>query len=279
MVIGTGRGGGGLTSCDYVAVLGDGLVDLSGTLEAGVPGSPLVSGVTMRARGPDGAQTTVTDRHGNYTFAVVPGTYTVTPGRSTTPKQRTVTVGHDTTGIDFAIASDQLRLSFSPASIDAAGLGEYTGSATVTGTVGGPVADQRVTFTPPLDVVPRALVCSRSGLVYPGLLSDGSPNGDPFALRTDANGVIPLSVWVGTQPGNWMLQAAEPNTAGLPTRSHCRSRRTDHRPPLAGSSPRSSRARSGARWAVAGSTCAPASARSPRARRRTRPCCWPSCAP
>jgi hypothetical protein len=213
-VVGTGSSGG-LTACDYVAVLGGGLHDLSGTIESGAPGSLQASGVTVRARGPGGTHTTVTDSHGNYTFAVAAGTYLVTPGRPTFPAHRTVSVTRDTTGVDFALAVDHIALRFSPRSVDANGLDRYIGAATVTDTSGAPRARQPVTFTPPLNVTPRALVCGRAGLLYPTLLSDGTPLGSHFLARTDASGVIPLSVWVGTQPGNWLLQGAESDNAAV----------------------------------------------------------------
>ncbi len=202
-------------SCDYYAVLGKDTFDLSGTLSHGPNSTKSTAGITVVLRGPGGAQSTRTDSHGTYTFAVKRGTYTVTPAGSTAPSQRTVSVSRDTNGVDFTLASDSLTLRFSPSSVPSDGTGHFTGSATVSNTSGTAQANQDVTFTPPLDVTPHALVCGRSGLVYPTLLNDGSALGSHFDVHTDANGVIPLSVWVGTQPGDWLLQGVESDDSSI----------------------------------------------------------------
>jgi hypothetical protein len=200
---------GGWSSCDYYGVLPKGQHDLSGTISANRASGKSVAGQTVAADGPGGRQTTTTDARGTYTFAVKDGTYTVTPSAATSPVRRTVTVTRDTTGVDFELTSDELALHFSPGSVTADGLGHFEGTATDTKTGGSAVAGQALSFTPPLDVRPRALVCSPSGLVYPTVLNDGSPLGSHFELTTDQAGSVPLAVWVGTQSGDWLLQAAE----------------------------------------------------------------------
>ncbi len=122
-IVGAGSSGG-LTACDYVAVLPRGIFDLSGTvassqnlairtLAPSLPEVARVAGLTVTARGAGGAVSTVTDAAGNYALAVPRGTYkvSVTPRPvpklrlTTTPASKRVTIAKDTTGVDFLLGA------------------------------------------------------------------------------------------------------------------------------------------------------------------------------
>ena len=52
-------------------------------------------------------------------------------------------------------------------------------------------------------------MCTAGKVVYPQVLSDGTPLGSRFTLTTDQNGQAPLTVWAGTVPGHALTEASE----------------------------------------------------------------------
>lgn len=220
-----------------------GMLTVSGTV-ADIRGAGL-SGVNVAITGATSSGTAVsvaatTGPGGSWSTTLMPGTYNVAPtGTPPTEKTKgiyqvkrcdgtaTVTSVGDVCQVsgtgakqaDFAFKpSDHvLALSFSPGSVDTTGTGHFTGVAKDVDKTGAPVTGESISFTPPLDVSPRALVCSPTGLVYPRLLSDGSPLGSGFGLSTDSGGLVPLSVWVGTTPGQWLLEADETGDSSVAT--------------------------------------------------------------
>jgi hypothetical protein len=208
---------GGLTSCDYVEILPQGLFDLSGTVSAST-GSSQVAGVTVHASGPGGGQTTVTDSHGNYAFAEKPGHYTVTvrPGSGATkvnPASRTVAVHGDVTGVDFRLGPDvdHVTVTVSPAGVSASGTGMADVTITDRDSQGAPATGKTVKIEPPIEYKAPGLVCDDSArLVYPSRLNGGSLLGASFTRVTDGAGQIHLTVFLGTVAGTWSIDAGEP---------------------------------------------------------------------
>jgi hypothetical protein len=210
-----GSGFGGWMSCDYYGVIGSGERAISGSVQT-KRGKP-VDGAEVFIDGPGGG--TVRTTNGDYYAVVGAGQYRV----SVNGIHDTIAfcsggehgavcdldLTHNDGQADFTVPPDRIELHFSPSHVPADGRSHFEGTVDVINSAGQPGAGTDVKLTPPLDADPRALVCAGGKVVYPQLLSDGTPLGSQFTQTTDANGQIPMTIWPSTVSGHWPLDAAE----------------------------------------------------------------------
>lgn len=211
-----GSGFGDWMSCDYYGVIGAKDRAISGSVQT-KRGKP-VGGVDITISGPSGG-TVKTNSNGDYYAVVDPGHYRV----SVTGVRDTIAFcsGGENGAVcdlnlttsdgqaDFTAPPDTIELHFSPSHVTADGTGHFTGTVDVINSAGQPAVGTDVKLAPPLDADPLALVCAGGKVLYPQLLSDGSPLGSAFTLTTDDNGQIPLTIWPGTSSGHWLFDASE----------------------------------------------------------------------
>ena len=211
-----GSGFGPWSSCDYYAVIGANERAISGEVRT-KKGKP-VAGAEVAIEGPS-SSVEPTNSNGYYSVTVDPGRYRVSvhgvrdvasfcSGHSV---GTTCDLNLDKTDgqADFTAPSDKIELHFSPSRAPADGMSHFEGTIDAINSADQPAPGTDVKVTPPLDASPLALVCAGGKVVYPQLLSDGSPLGSPFTVTTDANGQAPMTVWPGTADGHWPLHAAE----------------------------------------------------------------------
>jgi hypothetical protein len=211
-----GSGFGGWLSCDYYGIIGSNERAISGSVQT-KRGKP-VNGAEVLIDGPSGGIVR-TNANGDYYAIVNAGQYRVTVhGRGDSiafcsggehGSACDLDLNHNDGQADFTVPPDKIELHFSPSHVAADGTSHFEGTVDVIDSAGQPAAGTDVKLTPPLDPVPRALVCAGGTVVYPQLLSDGTPLGSPFTQTTDANGQIRLTIWPGTVSGHWPLEAAE----------------------------------------------------------------------
>ena len=215
-------GFGPWSSCDYYAVIGAHERAISGEVRT-KRGKP-VAGAEVSIDGPSRSFER-TNADGYYSVIVDPGHYRVSVHgvRDTASFCSGHSVGttcdlnlDKTDGqADFTAPPDKIELHFSPSHAPADGMSHFEGTIDTINSAEQPAAGTDVKVTPPLDASPLALVCAGGKVLYPQLLSDGSPLGSPFTVATDANGQVPMTVWPGTADGHWPLHAAEANDASV----------------------------------------------------------------
>ncbi len=115
-----------------------------------------------------------------------------------------------------------VKISFAPDTVADSGAGVVQASVTVTDDKQQPVAHQKIFLDPPPSAHPRSLVCGKGGRLYPSRLTDGTFVGLKFPQTTDASGRIDVSVYTGTESGDWILDAFEPGHDGMPDGSDLR---------------------------------------------------------
>ena len=215
-------GFGPWSSCDFYAVIGAHERAISGEVRT-KRGKP-VAGAEIAIDGPSSSFER-TNADGYYSVIVDPGHYRVSvhgvrdiasfcSGHSV---GTTCDLNLDKTDgqADFTAPPDRIELHFSPSHAPADGMSHFEGTIDAINSADQPAPGTDVKVTPPLDVSPLALVCAGGKVLYPQLLSDGSPLGSPFTVTTDANGQAPMTVWPGTADGHWPLHAAESSDASV----------------------------------------------------------------
>lgn len=211
-----GSGFGPWLSCDYYGIIGSNERAISGSVQT-KRGKP-VNGAEIFIDGAGGG-TVRTNANGDYYAVVDVGQYRVSvPGQHDTIAFCSggehggvcdLDLAHNDGQADFTVPPDKIELHFSPSHAAADGLSHFEGSVDVINSAGQPGVGTDVKLTPPLDAAPRALVCAGGKVVYPQILSDGTPLGSQFTQTTDANGQIPMTIWPGTVSGHWLLDASE----------------------------------------------------------------------
>jgi hypothetical protein len=218
---------GAWTSCDYYAVVDDGVGILDGYIHD-KDGGP-VAGVAVKAYGHPG-DTATTDATGFYAMTLDKGNYQVSPERSSTSKATFTPAASAVTVVKKAkveadFTSDvgiEVKLHFDKASVVANGLEAINGTVT-TDEGGKPLPNTMVQLEPQPgatreDAVtkgPLAAVCSNGSLVWPANNTTLSiPSGAPVDVTTGSNGVYDFTITVGTTPGQWSLDAWAFNSAG-----------------------------------------------------------------
>ena len=199
-------------SKDYYAIIGKDEFELAGhiTDNAGKP----VPGVSMDISGPRHVSVT-TDVTGLYNTILRKGTYTVTPSLKHEifrPESASTFLIQDRT-VDFKLVPNLHEVTIKPdrGSVQANGFGVDGLTITDKDAHGEPVTGQTVKIEPPLTYDMPALICDDSGrLVYPTRFSDGSLFGGSFQRITDGAGQIHLTTFFGTVPGEWLIEAGEP---------------------------------------------------------------------
>ena len=211
-----GSGFGSWMSCDYYGIIGSNERAISGSVQT-KRGKP-VNNAEIFIDGPGGGFVR-TNSNGDYSAVVRAGQYRVSAhglhdsisfcsgGEHGGVCDLDLT--HNDGQADFTVPPDKIELHFSPSHVAADGTSHFEGTVDVINSAGQPGVGTDVTLTPPLDVDPRALVCAGGKVVYPQLLSDGTPLGSPFTQTTDGNGQIPMTIWPSTISGHWLLDAAE----------------------------------------------------------------------
>ncbi len=202
-------------SSDYLAIAGKDKVIVSGRVTDEESGHA-VAGVRVTAHCSNGGSTT-TDASGKYSLVVDEGrcSFSVDPpkGEAARPADVTLDLSHDVNNVDFALGTGTLRVQLSPDSTNGSGSGVVQGTVTDLDANGVPVADRKISISPPLvvdDGQPRVLVCDQSSrLVYPVTLHSGSLLGAHFTRITDGSGQVHFTAFVGTTPGDWLVDAEE----------------------------------------------------------------------
>ncbi len=165
---------------------------------------------TTVSTGPAGT-VTLDETPGSYTVEPVPADGTFAPVKSPdcTVHGPACAVNLDQNrSVTFQAPRDRLEFHFSPSSLAADGLTDYSGEVDDLDSAGNPVSGVSLKFTPPVES-PKALVCSATGLLYPQL-QGSSVVFHPFRSITAA-GKVDFTVHLGTEPGPWLLDAVELN--------------------------------------------------------------------
>ncbi|MFI4984531.1 MAG: hypothetical protein ACHQAV_00915 [Solirubrobacterales bacterium] len=212
MTVGITSNQGTGISKDYYAIIGKDQFELAGHIkdDAGKP----VPGVRVDISGPRHVSVT-TDATGLYNAILRKGTYRVTPSLTSEifrPESASTFLIQDRT-VDFKLAPDIHEVTLKPdqGSLQASGSGVDGITITDKDAHGEPVTGQTVKIEPPLTYDIPALICDDSGrLVYPSMFSDGSLFGGSFQRITDGAGQIHLTTFFGTVPGEWLIEAGEP---------------------------------------------------------------------
>jgi hypothetical protein len=190
-----------------------------------------LSGITVSASGSDGSGSAVTGSDGGYSIDVVPGTYDVSPEGpppgSTAAAKWDVTTCEGTAGpgscsvtvkdgdtktASFAVPSDHVTITLAPQGVLNDGFGIVNVTITDQDSHGNPVAGKTVEIEPPVTYDQPAVICDGSNrLVYPTRLGDGSFLGAHFYRVTDSSGQIHLTMFMGRVPGDWLIEAGEPD--------------------------------------------------------------------
>lgn len=226
--ISSGVGGPSWSSCAAYVVLnkGQGLIEGYTKNPQGDP----VPEVVVDATGAGGAVGGLSGTDGFYALPVNAGTYTVAAkgmdtGQKASFSPRTASRSVKPGGIvhaDFTVSQQNtLTITFSASSVAASGMAAVKITITDTSPENLPVTGARIVVEPPVEVgvhgVANGLLCNGvDELASPVRLNAGTLLGRHFTAVTNSSGQVNLTLYLGTIPGRWVMDAYQPGPSGAP---------------------------------------------------------------